>query len=742
MPVVIPSHEPASVLRRLLPPLIVTAITAIAALLRVLKVPHYYYWDDTQNGAYGQWWELGNRVLEGEWSLLNPHVWQAGNYLAEGQWGLLSPLSILIAIGTQFVDSAVVYASLVKIVFLCAMAVGVYLLARSFGASPAWAGLAGVAAPLAGFTSYMDAPSWFSGLVNSALLPYAWWALRRLVSQRRSPLLFVALSYLIVSSGYLTGVFILAVAIAATILDRWIARDARGALSALAAGVLAGLFTVLVFIPGVLTAPVTDRAGFEIVNDRFLSADISDLLAAGNPLARVSIDGYWGVFALAPLQYVAWFLPLLPLLLPVARRKLRPLLPVFVVLVFALALVLGPSEIGPLRYFLRYMPYIAVCSIVIFAVLATVGLRRVTRRRAGWAVAVVAVTSWFAWSEFPGAARNIAVVAVIQIAVVVGLWAWHARTRREDAGASPLVPAVFALVTVALVIPQTVVFPTSPVGDFRVPTAASEMQLVLDDAQGDGIVVGDVYGLGELPGAYEEALIANLWYLAEPNVMNTYTVLPFSAFSDDVCMDLRGSTCRRLFDRLFAADDATGLPLADLLALNTVLVLNHSFDDALPDAPAGWAIAERGEHTVRYERDAPVPTAGGPVWESPGVSTTVLAQDDTSVTLRVDEVAASGGRVVLSRLAWPGYAVGGGGELGEPLRDYLLTVEFEPGDRGSTVTVEFVPPGFVPGLIATGASGLITILWAVWVFALRFRRQDPSSHEDTSQPLTGPGVPA
>jgi len=64
----------------------------------------------------------------------------------------------LIAIGTHAVDNSLIYTTIVKVVLLLLLATGAFLLARSYGAAPWWAALAGVIAATGGQTIFMDAP--------------------------------------------------------------------------------------------------------------------------------------------------------------------------------------------------------------------------------------------------------------------------------------------------------------------------------------------------------------------------------------------------------------------------------------------------------------------------------------------------------------------------------------------------------------------------------------------------------
>jgi len=89
------------------------------------------------------------------------------------------------------------------------------------------------------------------------------------------------------------------------------------------------------------------------------------------------------------------------------------------------------------------------------------------------------------------------------------------------------------------------------------------------------------------------------------------------------------------------------------------------------------------------------------------------------VTFTVDAVAADDPEIVLSRLAYPGYRVDGA-EQGEPREGFLLTADLS-GAEGSTVTIDFRPPGW-PVILPAGV--LAVALGVGWsLFAVIRRRR-------------------
>ncbi len=696
---------------------LVASIVAVLVMIgaRLVRQPRFLFWDDTQLGAFGQWYGLGSHLLAGELPLLSPGSWQGGNYLAEGQWGIWNPLTWLVALSMHVGDNATLAVTLVKIAFLVGLCVGAFLLARSYGADPWWAALAGFTATAGGQTIFMDSPSWVTGLQTVTLFAFLWWALKRHLDDGMSPIPYFVFSYLLVTIGYVFAVLEIATVLLALLALALIARDRRRALRIVALGAFPALLAVFVYLPGILTAPVTQRSGSDILNDQFLNMDLGDLATSPIATAVGSVRGYWGDLLPVPLAYVTWLLPLLVLAVGGWRRSLVTLRVPIVVLVVTLALVVGPSVIGPLRYPARMMPYavlaVAVCIAVVFS---RSWPYRVSVRRVAVAGLVMAVAGWLAWAAQPASWHIVLLGSVVQLAVLAALL-W-----RRLGARGPQIAAAWLLVASLIVLaPQIARYPTSPLGNFNVPSSVSAMKSVAND-KADGIfVVGDVYSLQKDPRSYRESLIANLWYTTGKDVASVYTVLPFTRYAQDLCVDLRGWTCPDAFATLFASDSA-GHTIADDMALNTVIVIKGP-DIPSITAPDGWRV-EDGDFTWTLHRITPVDRAGGVVRTADGVDISDVSWDASQVTFRVDSAPEQGGDVVFSRLAWPGYTASGA-RIVDPERGFLLTANVTSAQVGQTVTVRFLPPGWTVELVAAGGAGVLALAYAVWFGVSRRRRR-------------------
>lgn len=713
------------------------ALSIAAGFLIPLLFNRRYYWiDDTQSGAYGQWYEIGNRVLEGNGSFLNPTVWQSGNYLAEGAWGLFSPLLWGVGLASHVVPSAIGFAMAVKLACMIVGGLGLFLLAREFGADRPWAAAVAVAAPFAGMTFYMDATSWVNGLMAWALMPLAWATIRRAVFSGRSPAIAIVAGASMIGIGYVHATIFLGIAVAATVVEAFLSRDRVAIVRSFAIALAVGSFAVIVHLPGLLSASVSGRVQ-TIVNTGLLTVDLSGLFASSTPLGspQVGLFGGW-ITPDSPLVYVAWFLPFFAF---VRWRELVDLLSrrISVVIVLAVGVigVLLPSDFGPLRIPLRMMPYVVMTVLIILAVgMSRAPATPLSRRRLGFALAYVVASGWLTFVQAPKYGPAVlAAVAASGFAVWV---VYRIGTRADTTSGTAFAPfrrigfatsaAIVAIVgSVAFVLPQHYVQPRGPLLDYEVGTELADFRSQLAGAEGDTIVVGGVLGGAINADDWAETLVANLWYIPDPSVQNAYTVVFYPGYQDKMCMEYQGSTCPELYERLFEPQPETGLPLADLIGVSSVQVVKSDVpEDIWRTVPDGWHIVSDTERTRLIVRDAPVPGAGSVVWTSEGTRVQVDHADEMGVTFTVDEVPEGGGTVALSRIPWPGYSVDGGTIAEEPIEGFLLGVDVPAGSDGSTVTVSYRAPGWP---LQLAAAILLVVVLLGWSALRTYGRLRPGS---------------
>ncbi|MCU1572663.1 MAG: hypothetical protein JWO93_745 [Micrococcaceae bacterium] len=711
---------PRGTLRRLLPPVAACLVVIVGALIPLYFNSRFYYYADTQDGAFGIWFELGEKLRNGEWPIFSTQAWMAGNYAAEGQWGLWNPLILGIGLLASYSSNVLVFSTLVKLFFMVVAAAGIYPLARSYGAKVGPAFVVAAAAPLAGFTLFMDAPSWVTNLMVWSLLPAAWCGLRSMVYRSGSPILALVAGYLLITIGYVHGTLMLVFLFLGLLLEALLLGKGRQVWKLLATGAALGLIAVTVYLPGVLSAGVTARAD-SLANDGFMVADLTGLASAGVATSLPQLIGWWGTYAKEPLLYIAWFLPLYAWVRWSSfRQHAQALSGLLFMLVLSVAFVVGPGQMGPLRYPARIMPFVALTVLVLLAVLLSrMPAPAFTRMRLGAALVLVLAGTFLAFGQDPLHWRRHVIAAALSGVGVYLSWLFLRRSAtraqaggqtRTSGGRSPWLrpSAVIAVVTLATVGVQAHYFARDLQSDPNAPVTVAEYQSQLPQAEGDTFVVGTGSQLGS--SMFSDTLLANTWYLNRAKVQNLYTPLQYKTYSEDLCMTHRGETCPAAFDKLFSVDAKTGLLLVDLLSIDSVQVLRtptQTEADLLKlQVPAGWERVSADEDSILLRRMELTSDAGGVEWATPGLAVTDEANSPQKLSFRVGAVPSGGGQVVLSRLAWPGYTVSAG-TLADPDRDYLVTVNVPADAAGTVIELDFQPPGWS---VAVGAFVLGMVL--------------------------------
>lgn len=687
-------------------------VVVLVALIPLFGTTRFYFQDDTQSSAVGAWYELG-RYLATQHSipLMLPTRFMAGNILAEGQWAVFNPLALVLALITYTTGQLLLIATAVKVLSLGVLGVGTYLVARSYYVEPRWAAAFGMVTPFIGFTLYFDAPSWVTGLWVFAGLTWSWWAMRRFRLIGGLPVLPFLCGYLVITVGYVHGTLMLAVLMLGLITEAWLTRDRVATLRLLALGVAQGLVAAFVFLPGLLTAKVTWRTGQGIGNDNFLSADPSVLLTSFVATYRAWLLAFWGTGQSgAPLTFISW-MPLLLILLDWRGliQTWRTFAAPIVLWAASFALAFGPSVIGPLRFPIRLMPYLGLATIILTAILVSRSVLVVTKSRVVALAVVGALGLYLSVAEFPrGGAGQLASVA-LACGGVLGM-AWLNRARPA------LLPTLVAVLTVGTLGLQIASAPKTPLPDFGLPgTAAAYRGIVPTDA-------GAIYAAGDprtLNDPWAFTSLGNGWSISGASSANVYSPVGFAAIGDELCIETHGVACPAGAKKVFAVDPTTGRTVADLLGFGLVQVLG-SRPAALP--PDGWRVVSRNDQSVLWQRTTSVQDVGSVAWTQPGVQLTRVSNSDREVSFTVESAPADGGKVVLSRLAWPGYTTNGG-TIVDPLRGYLLTVEVGPTDVGKTITLSFSPPAWALTAGCLVVAFAIVLCWSLVLLVRRSRRK-------------------
>lgn len=690
-------------------PLVLASTLVVIGVIPLFWVSRYYFRGDTQIAYLGWWYHLGEQVRAGHLPLMEPLAWEAGNYVAEGQWGLFSPLTILIGCLATIVPNVVVFVTVLKIGLIVTGGLGASLLARSYGAGRPFAMVAGLVVGLSGEAVFLDWPSWVNGQIGVALLPWAWWFVRRAMAGR-NPVAALLLCYLVVTVGYVYCAMYLAVILLGCLVDAALSRSLRTLLTTLGLSLFSGLVTLAVYLPGVLTSPVTVRDSWSVTGPGRMTMDVQQAFASMLPEPNAN--------------YLLWLLPaVLWMDLGRLRRTSRDLAGALVATLALLMWVLGPATVGPLRWPVRVVPALMVPLVVLLAVVASRCLMgRVSRLRLVLSLGWVGAAAYVVVARDPGHLKGV-LAGMVLVSLALALTAWSIGRR----GARTTVAVVVAS-TLALFVVQHAAHPQPPAVDRHMPAQAAAYADRITSAWGDVMVLGnaDYYEKSQIvrnPAIADDLLIAASWYLSPKDVQNGYTTISYRTFREKFCRVFNGGTCAGALKTLLSTEPTTGRKWVDLLSVSTLVLYRPFFAKTnLEDPPGGWSVSERTPYTVVWKRDVRLPTAGGVVATTAGLALDQEQLSDRQVRLRVDKVGPRGGTLTLSRLAWPGYSVKGG-ELADPVDGMLVRVKVPAGSAGSTIVVKWDPPGWKLEMWALWTAILGALVWAALAGLGRARRR-------------------
>lgn len=699
-------------------------LTGYIAVL--LANPRHFYTDDTEAQYAPMWQLLGTELRAGRFPAMVPWEWMAGNYSLE-EAGLYNPPQLLVYLLAPSFDNLALYATAVKLVFSVIAALGVFRICLAYGARAPWAAVAGVAFPFSGWFLFFDEASWFTSHTGTAWLVHAWASAVLYARGKAGPIPLFVFLYLALTIQYAfpaveSGLMIAAVA-AGEYLYR---RQWAPVLRLLGVASLAVLASMIANLPILLSSQVTWRGDVSsIYNDPFLTVPWSESLNASLPSTVPAFTAWWGHVQPLPMVYIAWFL--IPALAFVdwraAARAAAEWSGIALFAVAALMWTAGPGAIGPLRWPARVLPMLAIALLVLVCVLISrYGVFSGSRRYTA-AAALIALLFLRSFSAAPKLVER----HVLAVAVVAALGAgvvWLARHRGVTAAATLTILATFPIAYT-----QVAIAPPTPMS-YNFPERRSEMAAAFPDFGGRTLQLADRVMVRTeertLAGAYGSIALGSYAKNLGLKYVNGYTPVGHAAFAGLLCMAWDGGTCPDAYRRAFAVEPSSDTRVVDLMMLDRVVLQRSQYPDAgNQPAPTGWKFVTYPGHENRIwvlERTEPLPHPGDLIAHESGVKASVMPEGGLTNTTTVS--SGTGGRVVFSRLAWPGYtATLNNREL--PTRavaDTFLAVDIPPGTHNATLTLTWRPPG-LPISLTCALLALLGVGGLHWWY----RRTRPAS---------------
>lgn len=709
--------------------IIFVVVLTIGLLIKVVWREFTFFGDNAES-FFPLWHMYGTALRSGEPFLFDPNGWGAGNVLAEAAYGVFNPVTIVNSLLISLTDRLSVASFLVMLEFLILLGWGVYMLSRSHGAARTASVLVGSIAPFAGYTLYYEAGNWASGLMSAVWVVHFWWSARMFTQSRIGPLTPVVFGFLAATVGNPYSVVGILVVLFALAFELVLRKDWRILAGLVVVGAIIGTAVVLTYSGLLAALTVIDRPvdGDLVSNKNYLTPTLSDMMGMSSPTYLPRIRAWFGENDLVPSAYLSWLiLPLLPWLRWRAMPKWRPRISLGVAGLIFLVLTLGPDHLWLFRWPIRFIEYVYLCVLVAFALILSAGLSRTRLAlRTSLSLASVGLGLYLAFSSRPTLLSYHLVVAAAAAVLVLGI-----RFTVRDARARHWLLAI-AIAGTAVIAPfQAQLFGWShqaiePGVDQRPPSDLGIVRSAWSDIQGRVLQIAE---LRELEGtdavARGQLVFGNIGRAAGVDILNRYTGINFESFKDGFGFDYRG-TVGAYFPISFLWTPLSpdyDIDVIDAFGIDTLVVAKTRPDLSSLDGHPGWRVVEDSEYRIVLTRTAPLEHPTVTPVDDVEVSETQEAGTDLSFTVH----SATGGAVILDRLAWPGYTVMlDGTPLTTERVPYGLTRVDIPAGSSGLVTVKYESPGLRLGVLVA-AVGLIAAAAHQVVWTARRRRSITAS---------------
>jgi hypothetical protein len=613
---------------------------------------------------------------------------------------------------------------------------GIHALATRLGASTMWSILAGVSYPLSPFLLYWLAASWVNGAVGFAALP---WALFFLAARRPSRLNAMGLAfatYIVGVSGWIHAIIPLTIFGAARVMapDREIEfRDRLVFALSLASGALLAspqLLTTVAAVQGSMRASNISNNGTAVGSLQGITTSFWPTFAQ---------PAYWfdRIVWPPPAYYSAWFvLPAALLVRNRSREILRTygwlLLPAF----FVLIATLGPSQLGPSRWPIRYLPGAWAALIPIAAAILSryrTSDDLIPRR---WIAAFLGLAALLSWQQQPDRMPLLLFLGLL-------LWGMSVLASQGISLATSRHKSI-ALLTGTLLIHGWMAadYPiNSMFEDYMGPSRRSEIRRIGIENPASLVQIYRHSSAGEMRGknaddasgeftpwntisrTKEEADYlpsGNMGLWRRERMLNGYTPIEMMNLKLMTCgQSIFGWTCDGPAPTLLAQERQTGRRFIDLMRIDAVVVSTR-MPKSLSDFTTleGWSQEPFSTFATVFRRDESKSYGHSTLSYLPPsasfVSAAIVTDDHERVVVE-RERGFAGGPLVFARAYYPGHVVSIDGQPApiQRLGGILIAAQLPAGEGPVTVDIRYQLPMPVLWKVCV-VLGLIALAGAAW----------------------------
>lgn len=685
-------------------------IGVTVGLVPLLFKHRFYLYDDMENQFVPMFYHIGRLLRAGEFPILTLNAWIGSNIAAEFQYAIFNPFSMMLYWILPSIADHAAGAAFLASAYYAVLASGTWMLARSYGIALRWAWLVALVMAMNNFLSYWAASNWFPILSSAAWLVWAWAFLRLAHQSRLAWALAVLFCYLTITAGFPHAVMMLVLVSLLVASERAAeAHSVRPALGILAIPLVAILLSAIALLALTSAGEVSTR-NTTIVNTDFLTPNLRDVLQLSAPLHFGMMRIYGGFRQVTtPIFYLAWFV--LPLLALIDWKRFQWRQPAIVSLLVLGGLVIwaiqGPTNLKGVRFFLRWLPYLHLSIILLLFVAVTQAGFTLSRNRIIVAVATLIFSSLLSSQVTPQFARfhlAFGAASIVAFAIFLALHRVRPAMSALVLGASAAI--YFAATHAKIVDNWNFSDPNSLVGG-----VSGAKGLTAAAPRTNGVIISNGIEIRPLSAAGE--FQTGLGFLETGrSYVNGYTGVGHRPLTSLLCSGWASQTCPAAGSRIAAIEPETGKPFLDLMRIDRLIVQKGAHRDALPEEIANqWRLERDGKMTQRFVRELQT-LPGTLAWLSPGVS----VSHPGPATIRFERLtvkasATAAGKIVFSRLWWPGYRaeLNGAPVPVHAVSGIFVAVDVPPGAQGQ-VELSYRLPRLGLGLSVTAFALLLALV--------------------------------
>lgn len=679
-----------------------------------VRFPSFFTIDDSQNEYLGFLRQYGQAWLSGEIPFITKNIFIGDNAMVELQRGIFAPQNILASLLTCLSTNPLITGWFYAVcnVFICC--ISGYIIGRSLEISRDISLLLGFSIAINPVFLYQYAGPWWNAANGHAwsLLAIATYCLLRQRMTIGAVVSNFAATLILLASGWPHGfIGYLAVVAGFSCVDLAYKDSFQVVFRRCVPLFLAGIAAIPVYSEYVFLHPLLNRAtGWENA-DNFMVPSLSQLLVTFSPTYYEFMNyfgGYKSVFI--PVGFSTLFALPVALFFRFSLRD-RVLTACFVILGITTALALMPSQMGILRWPLRFVPYVSVfATIATFYVFSKKDIVESSLRQNIF-LSIVALVFVISASKNVFERPKVVGLEFLASCALVGVWFLYARKKQvSSADIGIVVPAVVPAFSLLLMLASM-----PSLGRIYLPVSVLPSHVTVPaNVNFQGNLLSFVHWGKEHPQEVAD-LQSSLFGYYNIRTLNGYSPNG-QIYTDAILTHETSHTIFKPDDIIPKLASAVMLPgnpcLFDLFAVSSIVVSSETYSkyhhDVLTCGYRKVATAQSGLLYLSTLKTYPSNLAYS-------TNTAVTVEHETANTMVFSVPAHTAPvQMVLSRQWWPGYRAHG---LNckvnvTGFQDVLVQVDVPAGCSGKLV-VSYFPHTWPLALVCVpvGVLGLIVFVW-------------------------------